>query len=81
MNEKSWLRVINSRSGNLKSKIQNRKLVGIVTLVVTFAFGGAVAMAQQPKKVPRIGLLYSVSASSGAPRNEAFRQGLRELGM
>jgi putative tryptophan/tyrosine transport system substrate-binding protein len=25
-------------------------------------------------------LLYSVSASSGAPRNEAFRQGLRELG-
>ena len=80
MNEKSWLRVINSRSGNLKSKIQNRKLVGIVTLVVTFAFSGAVAKAQQPKKIPRIGLLYSVSASSGPPRNEAFRQGLRELG-
>ena len=80
MNEKSWLRVLNSRSDNLKSKIQNRKWVGIFAIVLTFAFGGAVAKAQQPKKVPRIGLLYSVSASSGAPRNEAFRQGLRELG-
>jgi putative ABC transport system substrate-binding protein len=38
------------------------------------------AEAQQPAKVPRIGLLYSVSVSSGAPRIEAFRQGLRELG-
>ncbi|HEY7554141.1 MAG TPA: ABC transporter substrate-binding protein [Candidatus Binatia bacterium] len=38
------------------------------------------AEAQQTAKIPRIGLLYSVSASSGAPRNEAFRQGLRELG-
>jgi putative ABC transport system substrate-binding protein len=41
---------------------------------------GAVATAQQPKKVPRIGFLFTVSASSGAPRIEAFRQGLRELG-
>jgi hypothetical protein len=31
------------------------------------------AEAQQTAKIPRIGLLYSVSASSGAPRNEAFR--------
>ena len=38
------------------------------------------ARAQQPKKVPRIGLLFTVSASSGAPRIEAFRQGLRHLG-
>jgi len=30
---------------NLKSKIQNRKLVGIVALVVTFAMCGAVAQA------------------------------------
>jgi putative ABC transport system substrate-binding protein len=36
--------------------------------------------AQQPGKVPRVGLLFSVSASSAAPRIEAFRQGLRELG-
>jgi putative ABC transport system substrate-binding protein len=39
-----------------------------------------VAQAQQPKKVPRIGLLFTVSSSSGADRVEAFRQGLRELG-
>jgi putative tryptophan/tyrosine transport system substrate-binding protein len=35
------------------------------------------AEAQQPKKVPRIGYL---SISPGGPRQEAFRQGLRELG-
>jgi putative tryptophan/tyrosine transport system substrate-binding protein len=36
--------------------------------------------AQQPKKVPRIGLLGVVSASAAEGRIEAFRQGLRELG-
>ena len=40
------------------------------------------AEAQQPKKVPRIGFLGSLSASSSSDliRAEAFRQGLRELG-
>jgi putative tryptophan/tyrosine transport system substrate-binding protein len=36
--------------------------------------------AQQPKKVPRIGLLISASTAAMAPYIEAFRQGLRELG-
>jgi putative ABC transport system substrate-binding protein len=36
--------------------------------------------AQQAKKVPRIGYLTVPSASAQAPRLEAFRQGLRELG-
>ena len=36
--------------------------------------------AQQPKKVPRIGVLHSGSPSSTAPQREAFRQGLRDLG-
>lgn len=36
--------------------------------------------AQQPKKVPRVGYLAAVSASADAPRLEAFRQGLRDLG-
>jgi putative ABC transport system substrate-binding protein len=45
-------------------------------LVVT----GAVAQAQQPKKVPRIGYLSGASLSANAARIEAFRQGLRELG-
>jgi putative tryptophan/tyrosine transport system substrate-binding protein len=38
------------------------------------------AQAQQPKKVPRIGLLAAPPASSMSARVEAFRQGLRELG-
>ncbi len=38
------------------------------------------AQAQQPTKVPRIGYLSASTPSSNAPRNEAFRQGLRELG-
>jgi putative ABC transport system substrate-binding protein len=48
--------------------------------VVVLLAVGVIAEAQQPKKVPRIGLLFSVSASSAADRIEAFRQGLRELG-
>ena len=36
--------------------------------------------AQQPAKVPRIGFLITSSPSAIAPRIEAFRQGLRELG-
>src|SRR5437870_9404947 len=38
------------------------------------------AQAQQPTKVPRIGLLGGGSASTNAVRIDAFRQGLRELG-
>jgi putative tryptophan/tyrosine transport system substrate-binding protein len=38
------------------------------------------AHAQQPKKVPRIGFLAGVSASTISARTDAFRQGLRELG-
>jgi putative ABC transport system substrate-binding protein len=38
------------------------------------------AHAQQPMKVSRIGFLHSSSRSSMSARDEAFRQGLRELG-
>src|SRR5215475_15130866 len=38
------------------------------------------AEAQQPKKVPRIGLLGVASASALTGQLDAFRQGLRELG-
>ena len=77
-----------SLSDNRKSKtcpelcrrIENRKLVGILALVVTFAMGGVEARAQQPKKVPRIGFLGFTSLSAIAARIEAFRQGLREFG-
>jgi putative ABC transport system substrate-binding protein len=80
VDEKTSLRVLNSCSDNLKSKIQNRKLVGIVALVVALTMCAAVALAQQPKKVPRIGFLSGVSPSTNSARVEAFRQGLRDLG-
>src|SRR5688500_2867758 len=84
MNERSWLRVLNSYSDNLKSKIQNLKSVGVVAIAVTFAMCGGVAKAQQPAgKVSRIGFLTNVAASdpAAAIRLDAFRQGLRDLGL
>jgi putative tryptophan/tyrosine transport system substrate-binding protein len=65
---------------NRKSKIQNLKLVGLVTLVIAFALCGVVAQAQQPKKVPRIGYLASGDAATESTRSEAIRLALRELG-
>ena len=43
---------------------------------------GAMAQAQQPAKIPRIGFLtpFSVSDPQNALRLDAFRQGLRDLG-
>ena len=41
---------------------------------------GAVAEAQQPKKVPRIGYLSSTDPASESARAEAIRLALRELG-
>src|SRR5438093_1471278 len=40
----------------------------------------SLAVAQQPKKIPRIGYLSPNSPSTNPARLEAFRQGLRELG-
>ena len=54
-----------------------------ITRVVLVAFIVAcfqLAEAQQPTKVPRIGLLNASSPSTVAARIEVFRQGLRELG-
>src|SRR5215475_9171363 len=80
MIERSWTRFLDSLSDNLKSKIENLKWVGIFAIALTFAFGGAVATAQQPTKTPRIGYLDAVPFSVNQARSEAFRQGLRELG-
>ena len=70
----------NSSSDNLKSKIENRKLVGIVAIAVAFVLYGAVAQAQQPKKVPRIGYLSQFEPARESPRSEAIRVALREVG-
>src|SRR6266576_2833399 len=71
---------LNFCSGNRKSKIQNRKLIGIVAVGVTFAMCGGVALAQQPKKVPRIGYLSSTDPARESIRAEAIRLALRERG-
>lgn len=50
-------------------------------LLCTLPFAlSAPVEAQQPKKVPRVGYLAAVSATADAPRLNAFRQGLRDLG-
>jgi len=69
-----------SRSDNQKSKIKNRKLVGMTACVITLAMCGVAAQAQQPAKIFRIGFLSTTSPSNVPTRLEAFRQGLRDLG-
>jgi putative ABC transport system substrate-binding protein len=86
MNEKSWLQVLNSSSDNRKPKTrpelsrrtQNPKWVGIIAIGVTFATCGALAQAQQPRKIPRLAILEPGSPSKNC--TDAFRQRLRELG-
>ena len=56
-----------------------KKILSIL-LVIAVVVVGAIAEAQQAKKVPRIGFLSAFSPASDRNRVEAFRQGLRELG-
>jgi len=80
MQKKLRMRFGVSVSGNPKSKIENPKRVGLVTLVLALTMCGAVAEAQQPAGILRIGILVPASASSFPARVEALRQRLRELG-
>ena len=57
-----------------------KNFVGLIAIFVTLATFGAVAFAQQPTKIPRIGFLAGVALPALSSRIEAFRQGLRELG-
>ena len=53
----------------------------IIVWLVSLALGSvSSAEAQQPAKIPRIGFLGATFPSADAARNEAFRQGLRDLG-
>ena len=79
MNERTWIRWPVSFSDNRKSKIENLKWLGLSVIAFVLLVAGAVAQAQQSKKVPRIGFLIGASASSNVARLDAFRQGLREL--
>jgi putative tryptophan/tyrosine transport system substrate-binding protein len=69
---------IDCLKASLKSAFRNLKsaiLLGVLLLALNFP-----AEAQQQTKIPRIGLLSGASPSTNAPRHEAFREGLRELG-
>ncbi len=57
-----------------------KKIFKLVLFLTALAAGSAVAEAQQPTKIPRIGFLNATSPSTIAARLAAFRQGLRELG-
>ena len=50
-------------------------LVAVAVLAV-----GAIAEAQQPNKISRIGFLSAASSSSQSANVEAFRRGLRDIG-
>jgi putative tryptophan/tyrosine transport system substrate-binding protein len=54
-----------------------KTVIGFTLSILLFAFCVSV-QAQEPKKIPRIGVLRPGLAA--APNYEAFRQGLRELG-
>jgi putative ABC transport system substrate-binding protein len=69
-----------SLSDNRKSAIQNPKWLGLSVFAFVLLVAGAVAEAQQPKRVPRIGYLSSVDRALEATRSEPFRAALRELG-
>jgi putative tryptophan/tyrosine transport system substrate-binding protein len=56
-----------------------RNVYGLTLCAILFALCSS-ATAQQPTKIPRIGFVSNTSPSAVAPRLDAFRQGLRELG-
>ena len=58
--------------------MKRASLSAILIAVMLLAVG--VAVAQQPAKIPRIGILPSSLASPATPQIETFLQGLRELG-
>jgi putative ABC transport system substrate-binding protein len=58
----------------MKAKILVYALLALILTTIHLA------VAQQPKKVSRIGFLSVTSPSTISDRTEAFRQGLRELG-
>jgi putative ABC transport system substrate-binding protein len=68
-----------SLSDNRKSAIQNPKWLGLSVIAFVLVAPVALARAQQPTKIPRIGYLGGATGSNQA-RIEALRQGLRELG-
>ena len=79
MTVSSGQRAERTRQQEPRRRLMRKKVIGLTLGATVFALSVSVE-AQQPKKVPRIGFLTATSASSQAPRLEAFRQGLKDLG-
>ena len=60
--------------------LTGRALIGMAGLTLAFQSTPLASEAQQPSKIPRIGVLGTGSPAEAAPRLEVFRQGLRDLG-
>jgi putative ABC transport system substrate-binding protein len=80
MNKRHWLRWLVSSSDNPKSKIENLKWLGLSVIAFVLVVCGAVADAQQPGNIFRIGFLDNSTASGMAGLVEVFRQELTKLG-
>jgi ABC-type uncharacterized transport system substrate-binding protein len=84
MKKTLWTRVLNSDFDNLKSKSgpadKNPKWLGISIIAFVLVVAAAVAQAQQPAKIPRVGYLNALFPTTNPARIESFRQGLRETG-
>ena len=69
------------RAGSeLSRSIQNLKWVGLSVIAFVFVVAGAVAQAQQPAKIPRIGFLGNSTPALEENLVGPFREGLRDLG-
>jgi hypothetical protein len=81
-------RTFGLHSDNPKSKtcpelcrrIQNLKWLGLSAIAFVLVVTGAVAQAQQPTKVPRIGMLVSGSATTITPVTKLFARPALEYG-
>src|SRR4029453_8872608 len=80
MIDRSWMRLPDSCSDNLKSKIQNRKWAGLSVIAFVLVVAVTAATAQQPKKVSRLGYLSNADAATDSDRAGGIRLALRELG-
>jgi len=68
------------RSDNRKSAIQNLKWLRPSVIAFVLGVAGPGAAAQQPTKVPQIGLLFAANPAAITGRLKAFHQGLQENG-
>ena len=57
-----------------------KNIFGLIAIMVALGPCGALAQAQQPKKIPRIGYLSNSDPASESARSEAIRLALRERG-